>query len=111
MTTKEKLLGLQLKQETVQIEGITVIVKEMLAGDGSAYDNSLYKIVGNKPIIQTKDAEIKLVIYSCFDEEGKKLFEIEDIEQAKMMPNHVVEYLYSVAKKLNNSSKAVAVKN
>ena len=111
MNTREKLLGLKLKQEVVQIEGITVVVKEMLAGEASVYENSLYMMVNNKPIVQTKDAEIKLIIYSCYDSEDNKLFKIEDIEQARQLPATVVDKLYTVAKRINSVNKEQAIKN
>ena len=64
MTTREKLLGLDLAQEKVKIDGLTIIVKEMTAGEGSEYENSLYKFVNGKVTNQKKTGSIIVSIAS-----------------------------------------------
>ena len=107
MNTLEKLLKLQRKQEIVEIDGVKIVVKELMAGEANEYESSLYKFINNKPVVQTKDAEVKLIIYSCYDEEDNKLFKIEDIAQVRNLPSSVVDRLYTVAKRLNEPDKTV----
>jgi len=102
MNTREKLLGLNLAQETVNIDGITVIVKEMTAGEGAEYENSLYKIIGQSVKMDMKNARSKLIALTCYDEQGAKLFDKKDEEQVKLLPNRVAAKLFDVASRLNN---------
>lgn len=99
---KNKLFELKLKEQLVIIEDEHIMVRELTAGQASQYQNSLYKIVGNKPIVKTEDAEIKLVILTCYNEDGTKYFEANDFELLKDSPQWIVEKLYKVANKLNN---------
>lgn len=108
---KAKLFGLKLKEQKVIIEDEIIIVKELTAGESSKYEHSLYTMQGNKPVMKTENAEIKLVIMSCYDEEGNKLFDIKELEQVKQMPSWVIDKLYSTAKKLSSPSKDESIKN
>ena len=112
MNTREKLLGLSRKSQTVNIEGVTVIVKEMTAGEGADYENSLYKIVNGKPIVNTTNAKAKLIALTCFDEQGEKLFDMKDLEQVKLLPNSVSAKLFDIATEINKlEADEDAVKN
>ena len=111
MNTKEKLLGLRLKQKEVDIQGINVIVKELTAGEKSDYDGSLFKIVNGKPQYQIKNAKEKLVAYSCYDENDNKLFGLNDLEQVKRLPSNVLEILFDAATEINSVDIEDEVKN
>jgi len=108
---KTKLFNMKLKEQQVIINDEIIIVKELTAGQSSKYEHSLYTMQGNKPVMKTENAEIKLVIMSCYDEEGNKLFDIKELEQVKQMPSWVIDKLYGIAKKLSSPSKEETVKN
>lgn len=106
---KEALLGLKRKQEKVTVaEGIDVVVKEMTAGEASAYQESMVKIINGKPVPQIKDAQAKLVAMSCYEEDGTQMFGMKNIEQVKALPSSVIDILYNAAEKLNSGD---SVKN
>ena len=108
---KKDLFELKLKEEVVSISKEKITVKELTAGQASQYQHSLYKMVGNKPVVKVDGAEIKLVMLTCYDEEGNKYFESNDLELVKNLPSWVVEKLYNVANKINNPTKAELAKN
>ena len=108
---KTKLFGIKLKEQKVIIEDQIIIVKELTAGESSRYQHSLYEMRKNAPVMKTENAEIKLVIMSCYDEEGNKLFDIKELEQIKQMPSWVIEKLYNMAKKLSSPDKDETAKN
>jgi len=107
MTSKEKLLGLKLKEESVTIDGIDFLIKELNGGDSSSYQESLYKIVNGVPISNLKNATEKLVALTVFEPDGTRMFEITDLEQIKLIPNHVVEQLFKTARNINGLGKTV----
>ena len=102
---KDKLLQATLKSEEIEILGEKAIVKEMTAGESAKYQNSLYKIVGDKVIYQTDIATIKLVALTLYDTDGALVFGAKDIEQVKALPACVVEQIYKVSAKLNGLNK------
>lgn len=108
---KDKLFNIKLKEQKVFIEDEVIIVRELTAGEASKYQNSLYKIVNNQPVFKTEDAEVKLIILTCYDEDGNKLFDMKELEQIKQMPAWITDKLYSIAKKLSTPSKEDATKN
>lgn len=108
---KEKLFSIKLKEQKVFIEDEVIIVRELTAGQASEYQNSLYTIVNGQPIMKTEDAEFKLIILSCYDEEGNRLFDIKELAQIKQMPSWITDKLYKIAKKLSSPSKEQATKN
>lgn len=109
--SKEKLLGLKRKQQTVTVEGITIIVKEMTNGDAEVYQNSLYKIVGDKMIYQTDNIKAKLFIYTAHDEQGEKMFDIKDLGLVNQLPASVIDKVFQVANDLNNLNPEQVEKN
>lgn len=102
---KEKLLALKLKEELITVNGIKIIVKEMNAGEAAKYENSLYKVAGNKLVYNTEEARLKLFILTAHDENREKMFEIKDIELVKSIPAHVIDAVFTVASKLNGLNK------
>ena len=108
---KSKLFGLKLKEQLVIIEDENIIVRELDAGQSNEYEHSLYTMVNGKPVMKTENAEIKLIIMSCYDEDGNKLFDMKELEQIKKMPAWVIDKLYGVAKKINAPSKDEVRKN
>jgi hypothetical protein len=108
---KNKLFNLKLKEQLVIIEDEHIIVRELDAGQSNEYEHSLYTMVGGKPVMKTENAEIKLIIISCYDEEGNKLFDMKELEQIKKMPAWIIDKLYGVAKKLNTPNKDEVRKN
>jgi len=109
MNTKEKLLGLKLSKKTVTIEGLTVIVKEMNAAEGTKYEQSLYEISNGKVRYNLENARTTLIALTCYDEEDNLLFEPRDIEQVKLLPNRIAAELFSVASELNNLTSGGSV--
>lgn len=108
---KQDLMKLAIKEQIVMIGDEKIIVKELTAGQASAYQHSLYKIVKGKPEVKAEGAEIKLVILCSYNEDGSKYFDMADMELVKNLPGWVVEKLYNVANKLNNPSKEELEKN
>lgn len=108
---KSKLFSIKLKEQQVIIEDQVIIVRELTSGEASKYQHSLYVIANGSPIMKTENAEIKLVIMTCYDEEGNKLFDMKELEQIKQMPSWVIDKLYGIAKKLSDPSKEEATKN
>jgi len=108
---KKDLFELKLKEESIEIEGNKIIVKELTAGEASKYQHSLYTFVSGKPVVKVEAAELKLIILTCHDEEGNKYFEMSDLENIKKMPSRISEQLYNIAKKLNDPPKEEVVKN
>lgn len=101
--SKQALLGLKRKQKVVTVaEGVDVIVKELMAGEASAYQESMVKIVNGKPQKTIKDAQTKLVALSCYEEDGSLMFGMKSIEQVKQLPLTVVDKLYLAAEEVNN---------
>lgn len=99
---REELLGLTRKSVVVETEKGNIIVKELTAGEAGKYDNSLYTFKNGKPSINRENAKEKLVIASCYDEEGNKLFELKDIELVKSLPTSLVDRLFSAASELRD---------
>lgn len=108
---KSKLFGIKLKEQQVIIEDQVIIVKELTAGESSKYQHSLYVMVGGAPVMKTENAEIKLIIMSCYDEEGNKLFDVKELEQIKQMPSWIIDKLYGIAKKISIPNQEETVKN
>ena len=108
---KEKLFEALFAQEEIEINGEKFIVKEMNAKDAGEYESSLYKQVGSTIQYVTKNAKEKLVIRTLCDVEGKKIFEINDIEQVGTLPASVVDKVFQFASKLNGLEKGESEKN
>ena len=99
---REELLGLKRKQIKVDTPKGRVIVKELTAGEAGEYDNSLYSFSKGEYKINRKDAKEKLVIASCYDEEGNKLFELKDIALVKQLPTSLIDKLFTAASELRD---------
>lgn len=99
---KSELLGLKRKQEVVEVQGVKVIVKELTAGEANAYQMSNMKIVNGKPIPKPEDIQAKLVLLSCYEEDGSRMFNEADLELVKGLPSTVIDTLYAVAERLNS---------
>ena len=102
MNTKEMLLGLSLEQKEIEVEGVKFVVKEMTAGQGTIYENTLYSLDAKGNLkINMKDARAKLIALTCCDTEGHRLFEDRDIEQIKNLPNRIAAKMFDEAAKMN----------
>ena len=99
---RDELLGLTRKSVVVETEVGKIVVKELTAGEAGKYDNSLYSYKNGKYTINRENAKEKLVIASCYDEKGEKLFELKDIELVKQLPTSLVDQLFSVASELRD---------
>ena len=114
MDLKEKLAGLNRKQKTINYEGTTLIIKEMLSGDHEDYETSLYKIKGNQMEYDTKNAKSKMFIYCVHDEQGNKVYELNDLGLVRQLPSSLVDLVFDVATELNGITDETvkgAVKN
>ena len=100
---KSELMGLKRKQEVVQVaEGVEVVVKELTAGEANKYQMSNIKMVNGKPVANPENAQAKLVLMSCYESDGTRMFSDADLEQVKGLPSTVIDKLYAVAERLNN---------
>lgn len=105
---KDKLLGVKLKEVEIEIEGEKAIVKELLAGEAAEYSNSLYKMVNGQVVLNTKDAQVKLMILTLYDLEGNRVFDLKDMASVKEMPSRIVDQVYKVSSVLNGIEKEKA---
>ena len=109
--SKESLLGLSLKKKEIKLGDEKYIVKEMNAKDAGRYENSLYKIIGDKVIPNAENAKSKLVLYTLYDLEDKRVFEDNDIAHIQNLPASVVDKVFQIANGLNGLDKETVEKN
>lgn len=116
MDAISKLINASFRSEVIEIENTKYIVKEMNAKDKSAYENSLYeyKQVGKEMKVtpRIEGAKSKLVIYTLFTEDGKRVFKgLEDLEIVDQLPSSIIEKICDVAGKLNGLNQEEVTKN
>lgn len=107
----EKLMSIALKSKEITIGGDSYLVKEMNAKDAGVYENSLYKIVGEKVTPNAENAKAKLVLFTLCDMDGKRIFQDKDISQVQELPTSIVNMVYKVANSLNAIDRGQIEKN
>lgn len=103
--SKEKLLKSVFKSEEIEIDGDKYLVKELSAKDGTAYENSLYKIVGDKVVPQTDHVMTRLVLMTLCDLEGTRVFDDKDLNLVGELPASVINQIFEVSARLNGLDK------
>lgn len=122
--TKEDIFKIRPANEIVKIQnvpdypGMVFGVKVMNAGDQQDYENSIYSFEekadgGLKAVPLTKDAKIKLVIYTvCDPETGELFFTDKDIPELRKMSGRAIRKLFDEAQKINGiGGEDIAEKN
>ena len=104
--SKEKLLGLNFREEEVTLGGEKYLVKEMNADKAQKYESGLYKFVGDKIKYDASEAKTRLVLFTLHDLDGKRVFEDNDYGLVKELPAHIVDQVFQVASNLNNMDDA-----
>lgn len=98
----EKLMGVGFKQETVNINGETIIIKEMNGGQATKYQASLYKVDGKGNVrMKLENTTARLLLYTVHDSQGNIMFKDTDIELINKLPKSVIDQLFSAAIKIN----------
>jgi len=113
---KEALADLKLKRKPVDVPGIDgLFVAEISAEDLDEYNTLLAtatdaegKLV--KPMPHLRSA---LVCKSLVDEDGKRLYTDQELDQVGRLPSAVLETLYQAARRINgvDESAEEAAKN
>ena len=113
---KEDIFKIRPVNEIVKVKdvpdypGFVFGVKVMNAGDQQDYENSIYSFEekpdgGLKAVPLTKDAKIKLVIYTvCDPESGDLLFSNDDLPELRNMSSRAIRKLFDEAQKINGMS-------
>ena len=114
--TKEDIFKIRPANEVVKVKkipdypGVVFGVKVMNAGDQQDYENSIYSFEENedgglKAVPLTKDAKIKLLIYTvCDPDSGELLFSNEDIPELRKMSGRAIRKLFDESQKINSIS-------
>jgi hypothetical protein len=105
---KDKLLESSFDQRDFEINGITVVIKEMNAGDAVKYESSLYKLVNNQPIMTLENSKAKLIMLCVYDKDNNRVFDEKDIANINKMSAKTVNQLFQICSDLNG---IVEVKN
>jgi len=98
--SKELLLSVKFKSETIKLNGENYEVREMTAKNAAEYESSLFKIVNNKPVYNTKDAKNKLVLSTLF-KNNEQVFGKNDIGLVGQLPASMVNKIFEAATKIN----------
>ena len=108
--SKELLLGVKFKSKKIKINGENYEVREMNASNASEYESSLFKIVNNKPVYNTKDAKNKLVLLTLF-KNNEQVFAKNDIGLVGQLPASIVNKIFEVATNINQLDPEETEKN
>jgi len=97
----QHLIESAFKKEEILINGEKYLVKEMSAGEYTAYQKTLYTMVNNKPIYKVENAVKNLVLYTLHDIDGNRIFKDTDAVLLDKMPQSIVDEIYNHAAKVN----------
>lgn len=120
--TKEDIFKIRPANEVTEIHladypGVVFGIKVMNAGDQQDYENSIYTFEekpdgGLKAVPMTKDAKIKLLLYTvCDPSTGELLFNEDDIPELRKMPGRAVRKLFAESQKVNGIGEEELEKN
>lgn len=101
MDLKQRLINTGFAEDTVEIDGIELVVKEMSSGDAVKYESSLYKMVDGKPQLVMGNSKSKLISMCLFDKDGSRVFEDNDLELINKMPAGTVNKIFEASAKIN----------
>jgi hypothetical protein len=98
---KDKLLAVKTKEKKIEVEGETLIIKEMLAGEATKYESSLYSIVNGQPVLKMEGSKSKMIALCVYDQDGKRVFEDKDIALIEKMPTTLIDKLFKECSSVN----------
>lgn len=102
--TKDEILAINdLPVEDVFIPewNAYVRVRGLTGAQRDAYEASIVKNVGGKPVMNTENMRAKLVALCVVDEEGKPLFTQADVEKLGQKSGAALQRIFEVAQRLS----------
>lgn len=86
-------------------DGAKVVVKGMTAKEKGVFDLQFVKN-GQPDLAKQRQMRERLIVACCFDEDGNKLFTIEDVAILSQQAIHIVDRLYEAADRVNSGMTA-----
>lgn len=97
-----------LKASDIEVEYVevpewkgSVKVTGLTGTEKSDYEATLFKQKGKDVEMNMKNAMVKLVVLTCIDEEGNKIFQRADVEALGAKSGKAISKVYKVAAKLS----------
>lgn len=97
MLTRDAILSAEdLRTETVEVPewGGTVMVRELSAKERDEYETSIVSVKGTKLDIDPVNMRAKLVSMGCVDEDGNRLFTLDDAEDLGKKSSTALDRIY-----------------
>ncbi len=99
---KEALLGLKVPRERYRIPDVgEVWIHGLTAGQKDKYEDQVFKVQAGSRQVRIGNARAMLVIQTCHDQHGKRIFGDSDIGRVCNMPAAIVEPIYELARRLS----------
>jgi hypothetical protein len=88
--------------ETGKPEKTTVFVRELSGREKDAFEAGLFSLKGRKQKVNLDDVRARMAVLVCCDEQGKNIFQPEDVEWLTKKSVRPLTRIYNAAKELND---------
>lgn len=82
-------------------EGAKIVVRGMTAKEKGVFDLQFVKD-GKPDLAKQRQMRERMIVACCYDEDGNKVFSIEDVVALSQQAIHIVDRLYEAADRVNS---------
>lgn len=82
-------------------EGAKIVVRGMTAKEKGVFDLQFVKD-GKPDLAKQRQMRERMIVACCYDEDGHKVFSIEDVVALSQQAIHIVDRLYEAADRVNS---------